>query len=153
MIEVIRVKNPQTFKLDDVREFVEKAYSAHSFMTPDNITDELTAAVDDPASAVFLAREGRQWKGFIHVMLPTSAAVQAASVPFFFSERAPKVRDALLAEMVNFITENGYTRMITVDANKKPRGFQRLFNKVGKSREVGRVYEFDLTETRYERAG
>lgn len=141
-IKTLRVVNETALRSEPITELIDRAYTDHAFTTKEQAHEQLAQYLQSPTVSVLVAKEGDGYKGLVVMATPPGGV---ATVQHFYCQKAPKVRENMIETLVKIALAAGCNTLLTVDANRKPRAFRQLFRKAGTSREVGRVFEFDLT--------
>lgn len=144
MIKTLRVTTTKALENPAIQELVTRAYEHHAFSPGEQGAESVRDAVALPNAVVLVTREDEQFKA-LAVLAFSGKGV--ATVQHFYSQKAPKARENMIEAIVTLATANKCHKLLTVDSNRKPRPFRQLFRNLGPSKEVGRVFEFDLTSS------
>ena len=145
--EVIRIRNGEAISLFPAVQAILRRGLNIRTLCP-NIDDaliELAETVHEDGVGLFLARDRGYWNAWALCQWGRSRLNPVCTVAHFYSEGTKAARDATIQACIAYAIEGGYSRILGVDANHKPRGFARLFRAAGPAHYVGEIFEFDLS--------
>jgi hypothetical protein len=146
-VEVIRIRNGDALTaFPAVRAILRRGLSIHT-LCPDieAALAELAETVHEDGVGLFMARDQGYWNAWALCQWGRSRFNPVCTVAHFYSEGTKAAREGTIQACIDYALEGGYTRLLGVDVNHKPRGFARLFRAAGPTHYVGEIYEFDLS--------
>lgn len=144
---VIRVGNPATFAIPEVRGLFERGF-ANSPLTPTGFgpaIKDFENMTKDPLVGVFLAYDDGKFQGFGIVILPHKTLVPYPQILHLYSEGKPKISEGLIEAGVAYMKEHGYTKFWALNGSgKSDKVWQRALRKGGSARKLASLMEFEV---------
>lgn len=144
---VFELKNAQALLAPGVQAFFKKVFKpGENMMIPLGFEENpqpVVNAVNQPTQAIFIGVEAGEWKGMAWMGLPDGVANTEPFCAYFFNEGKAATRDALLAAMVDFVLQNGYTSYVALNSSgREDAAWLKTFRKAGEPTKVATVYRF-----------
>lgn len=142
-IHIIRIKEPFTFRVEHIMDFLKVAFENSMVDDFDNLFTRFQemSLMDD--CAIFLGQENLEWKGLC-VILPVNL-MKDPQVFHFYCAGSVRFRKELVKTSLAWIKEQGYSAFYTSNTTGSPDSvFKRMFNKVGNAEKVGTVFRFEV---------
>mgnify|MGYP001117232690 CR=1 FL=1 len=144
-VEVIRVRNPAAINMGPIREVLEAGFSNLPLIEDiESVIQEIASFVHHEGVGLFMVHNDSRWEGFALCQWGFSALSPYCSVLHFYNRGGEEHREALRGAVVDYAREGGYTTIVGMDINGKPRAFQRLFGRGYTADFRGEVYAFNI---------
>lgn len=145
-IEVIRVRNPAAFEVDQIAEILQRALDTNKLIEDHEAAlDELKHMVRDPRVALLVAADGLEYKGVALATSNNSALSPCCRVLHIYNRGGPKTLVALTRAVKDFAVESGHDRVIGTNVNGKPAAYERLFGRRAEGvKTLGQTYIFEI---------
>lgn len=135
-MQIIQVKNPNAIKDPQLKGLIKDATKGGPLAEVD--PEELFAA----AQGVHIAVHRAEYRG-VALTLPGPVAPQ---VVFYTKSGSKKgLKTSLLLALVDFLSQNHYTKVQAISSGQRDSAFRRFWKKAGKIKKVASVMEVDLT--------
>ncbi len=147
MAQAIRLTNPQVFQVPEVQDIFRRALTNFTMFHGDfdEAVPELEKLVENPMAGVIVGVEKGKFESIGIVLLPTDKFAPIPQVPLFYNEGNMTMKRVLVAKIVDFVAQGGYTKFHAMNTTDKADSiWARSFRRAGPSRRVGSIMEFQI---------
>lgn len=119
-MDVITLRNPQALLIPDIQNLLKRAVESGVLLAPagfDTIAQDIFNFVTDPRQFMILGAEQGAFKSVAMGYLPVGNLFPYPTVVMFYNEGSRALSRETQDHLMDFITSNGYTRMLAVNSS------------------------------------
>jgi hypothetical protein len=119
-MNVIELRNSRALLIPDIQNLLRRAVESGTLVAPsgfDSVAQDIFNFVNDPQQFMLIGMEAGGAKAVVMGYLPVGNMFPYPTVVLIYNEGTRKLSRLLRAELLDFITSHGYTRMLAVNSS------------------------------------